>query len=159
MVWPCERRLAMDPDEINALPEASFRRLTGVRKKTFFEMRDILDAEDIRRKARGGRPNRLPVHKRLLMTLEYWREYRTYFHIARSYGLSESTAYRNIKWCEDTLIKSGAFSLPGKKALVKSDMNYEVVLIDATETPVERPKKSNAGSTPERKNATRSRRR
>ncbi|MCB9965438.1 MAG: IS5/IS1182 family transposase, partial [Rhodospirillales bacterium] len=64
----------MDPDEINALPEASFRRLTGVRKKTFFEMRDILDAEDIRRKARGGRPNRLPVHKRLLMTLEYWRE-------------------------------------------------------------------------------------
>ncbi|KJV53051.1 DDE superendonuclease family protein [Orientia tsutsugamushi str. Gilliam] len=25
---------------------------------------------------------------------------------------------------------------------MKSDMNYEVVLIDATETPIERPKKS-----------------
>jgi hypothetical protein len=149
----------MEPDEIDKLPEALFRRLTGVRKKTFFEMRDLLEKADVRRKARGGKPNRLPVYKRLLMTLEYWREYRTYFHIARSYGLSESTAYRNIRRCEDALIKSGAFTLPGKKTLVKSDMNYEVVLIDATESPVERPKKSNAGSTPARKSVTRSKRR
>lgn len=148
----------METDEIDTMPEAPFRRLTGVRKKTFYEMRGLLEEADVRRKARGGKPNRLPVYKRLLMTLEYWREYRTYFHIARSYGLSESAAYRNIKWCEDTLIKSGAFTLPGKKALVTSDMNYEVVLIDATETPVQRPKKSNAGFTPARKSATRSRR-
>ena len=39
------------------------------------------------------------------------------------------------------LIKSGEFSLPGKKELFKSDMEYEVILIDATESPVERPKK------------------
>jgi hypothetical protein len=32
--------------------------------------------------------------------------------------------------------------LPGRKALLKSDVEYEVVLIDATETPIERPKKS-----------------
>jgi hypothetical protein len=31
--------------------------------------------------------------------------------------------------------------LPGRKALLKSDMEYEVVLIDVTETPIERPKK------------------
>jgi hypothetical protein len=157
----------MEADEIDKLPEASFRRLTGVKKKTYFEMRDVLQAAYMLRKARGGKPNRLPVDQRLLMTLEYWREYRTYFHIGRSYGLSESAAYRNIKWCEDTLIKSGAFTLPGKKALLKSDMRYEVVLIDATESPVQRPKKlvpgpergSSAGSTPARKNATRSRHR
>lgn len=148
----------MEADEIDKMPEASFRRLTGVRKKTFFEMRDLLEEAEARRKARGGKPNRLPIHKRLLMTLEYWREYRTYFHIARSYGLSESGAHRNIRRCEDTLIKSGAFTLPGKKALVKSDMSYEVVLIDAAESPVERPKKSNAGSIPARKSVTRSRR-
>jgi hypothetical protein len=35
------------------------------------------------------------------------------------------------------LIKDGTFSLPGRKALLKSDMDYEVVLIDATESPVE----------------------
>lgn len=29
-----------------------------------------------------------------------------------------------------------------KVALLKSDSNFEVILIDATETPIERPKKS-----------------
>jgi hypothetical protein len=46
------------------------------------------------------------------MMLGYWREYRTYFHIGQAYGLSESAAYRNIKWCENTLAKSKAFRLP-----------------------------------------------
>ncbi|HAT3882275.1 TPA: hypothetical protein JBA38_08915 [Legionella pneumophila] len=30
------------------------------------------------------------MEERLLMTLEYLREYRTYFHISCGYGLSES---------------------------------------------------------------------
>ena len=75
------------------------------------------------------------------MALEYLREYRTYFHLGTSYGLSESACYRACKWVEDTLIKSGAFSLPGKKTLMKSDVDYEVILIDATESPIESPKK------------------
>ena len=137
------------------MPDVTFRRLTGVRKRTFSEMSAVLEKAEARRKARGGKPNRLAVETRLVMMLEYWREYRTYLHIGHSYGVSESTAYRNIRWCEDALIKSGAFTLPGKKALVKSDMKYEIVLIDATETPVERPKKSSVATTQERKSATR----
>ena len=90
----------------------------------------------------------------LLMTLEYLREYRTYFHIGQSYGLSESNAYQTIKWVEDTLIKDGTFSLPGRKSLLKSDMEYEVVLIDATETPIERPKRGSGNGTRGRKNDT-----
>jgi hypothetical protein len=95
-----------------------------------------------KKKKRGGRPNKLCVEDMLLMALEYIREYRTYFHIGTSYGLSESNAYKAIKWVEDTLIKDGSFSLPGRKALLKSGMEYEVILIDATETPIERPKKT-----------------
>jgi hypothetical protein len=30
------------------------------------------------------------------MTLEYWREYRTYFHLGNSWGVNESTAYRIV---------------------------------------------------------------
>lgn len=63
------------------------------------------------------------------MVLEYLREYRTYFHVASSYGISESSCYRNIKWIEDTPIKHPNFELPGRKALLKSYMEYEVVLI------------------------------
>ena len=52
----------------------------------------------------------------MLATLEYLREYRTYAHIAASYGIAESNIYRGIKWVEDTLIRDGTFSLPGRKA-------------------------------------------
>ena len=76
------------------------------------------------------------------MTLEYIREYRTYFHVSQSYGVRESATYKPVRWVEDTLIKHPDFALPGRKALLKSDMEYDVVLIDATETPIERPKKA-----------------
>lgn len=120
-----------------------------------FEMLSVLHTAEAHRKARGGKPNPLAVATRLVMTLEYWREYRTSLHIGHSYGVSESTAYRNIRWCEDTLIKSGAFTLPGKKALVTSDRTDEIILIDATETPVERPPKNSVATTRARKNAIR----
>ena len=76
------------------------------------------------------------------MALEYLREYRTYFHIGRSYGMSESNCFKIIRWIEDTLIKHPDFALPGRKELLKSEVEYEVIVIDGTETPIERPKKS-----------------
>ena len=90
----------------------------------------------------------------MLLALEYLREYRTYFHIGQSYGISESAAYKASRWVEDTLIKHPDFALPGRKALEKSDMQYEVILIDASETPIERPKKNNAFSIQARKKDT-----
>jgi len=104
-------------------------------------MVEILKDKDLKKKARGGRRSKLSIEDRLLMALEYIREYRTYFHVSQSYGISESTAYDITRWIEDTLIKHPSFALPGRKELVRSDMNYEVGLIDATETPIERPKK------------------
>lgn len=101
----------------------------------------ILEEADKEKKTKGGRRNKLSIENQLLMALEYIREYRTYFHVSQSYGISESSCYKGIKWIEDTLIKHPDFALPGRKALLKSDMEYEVVLIDATEMPIERPKK------------------
>jgi hypothetical protein len=131
----------MKYEQIQGLEEDKFRRLTGVKRTTFDKMINILNDADIKKKAKGGRKNKLCIEDQLLMALEYIREYRTYFHTSQSYGVSESSAYKTVKWIEDTLIKHPDFSLPGRKALLKSDMEYEVVLIDATETPIERPKK------------------
>ena len=129
------------------LKAASFRRLTGVKRTTFERMLEILRAAEITKRRRGGRPHKLIVEDRLLMTLEYLREYRTYFHIGQSYGIGESNAYQAIRWSEDQLIRSKAFSLPGRKALLKSENEFEVILIDATESPIERPKKNKKRST------------
>ena len=128
-------------DKIKGFPEEDFRRLTGVKKNTFAEMVNILREAKDSIYRRSGRKGKLSVEDKLLMTLEYLREYRTYFHVASSYGVSESACYRTCRFVEDTLIKSKKFSLPGKKALVKSDTEFEVILVDASETPIERPKK------------------
>jgi hypothetical protein len=41
------------------------------------------------------------------------------------------------KWCKKVLMGSGEITLPGKKALLSG--KYEIIQIDATETPTERP--------------------
>ena len=129
-------------ETVKELDDEKFRRLAGVKRTTFGRMVLILEQSNKDKKIHGGRKNKLSVENMLLMTLEYIREYRTYFHISQSYGVSESTAYKTVRWIEDTLIKHSDFALPGRKALLKSDVDYDVVLIDATETPIERPKKS-----------------
>ncbi len=128
-----------------------FRRITGVKRATFQKMVAILQKAYAEKHRRRGRTPKLSIEDILLATLEYLREYRTYAHIAASYGIAESNIYRWIKWVENTLIQDGTFSLPGRKALLKRDMEYDVILVDATESPIERPKKSKGDTIPGRK--------
>lgn len=145
----------MKYEQIKNLSDDQFRRLTGLKRATFTKIVSILQETDTQKKARGGRKNKLSIENQLLMALEYLREYRTYFHVSQSYGVSESSCYKTIRWIEDTLIKHPDFALPGRKALLKSDAEYEVILIDATETPIERPKKDKSTFIPARKKDTR----
>ena len=105
-----------------------------------------------------GRPAKLSREDQLLVTLMYWREYRTQFHIAQDYGVNETTIGRTIHKVEDVLIRSEKFRLPGKKTLQQSDTEIEVVLVDATEQPIERPKKNSADTTVARKSVIRKKR-
>ena len=145
----------MKYEKIVEYTDTQFRRITGVKRETFEKMAEILRKGYAEKHRRRGRRPKLSIEDLLLATLEYLREYRTYAHIAASYGIAESNIYRGIKWVEDTLIQDGTFSLPGRKAPLKSDMEYEMILVDATESPVERPKKSKNGIIPERKSDTR----
>jgi hypothetical protein len=126
-----------------------FKRLVGVDKETFTTM-----VEEIKRlsppsnhkfagKKRGPKP-KLIEEDRLLMMLMYYREYRTFMHISADYGISETQCWRIVTTLEKLLIKSKLFHLPGKKVLQQGN-TFEVVLVDVAETPIERPKKNNAG--------------
>ncbi len=128
-----------------------FGRITGVKRATFQEMVETLQKAYLEKHRRRGRTPKLSIEDQLLAALEYLREYRTYAHIAASYGIAESNTYRGIKWVENPLVQDGTFSLPGHKAPLKSDMEYEVILADATESPIERPQKSKDGTIPGRK--------
>ena len=89
----------------------------------------------------------------LMMALEYWRQYVTFFELGFVYGVAESTAHDIVVWVEDTLIKCGKFTLPGKKALLMDD-EIEIVLVDVTESPIERPKKNKKNGTLEKRKST-----
>jgi hypothetical protein len=129
-------------ETIEQLKDTDFKRLTGVQRATFEEMLKVVEKglRDF------GRPPKLSRADQLLMTLMYWREYRTEFHIAQSYGVSEATVCRTIHKVEDVLVSSKKFRLPGKKALQPSDTVFEVILVDVSEQPVERPKKARKGT-------------
>ncbi len=141
----------MKYEKIAEYSDTQFRRITGVKRVTFRKMVEILQEGYAKKHRRRGRTPKLSIEDLLLATLEYLREYRTYAHIAASYGIAESNIYRGIKWVEDTLLQDGTFSLPGRKAPLKSDMEYGVILVDATESPIERPQKSKSGTIPGRK--------
>lgn len=127
--------------QIKNLEEKEFKRLCGVKPKLFEEMVEVLQEKSLKGKPRGGQ-TKLSVEDQLLITLEYWREYRTYFHIAQSWRVHESTVCRTVHRVEDRLIKSKKFSLPGKKSLSNTEIEWSAVIMDVAESPIERPKKN-----------------
>jgi len=146
-------------ETIKQLESEAFKRLTGVQPETFQAMLEVW----VEHTRLFGRPRKLTVPDHLLVTLLYWREYRTQFHLGVDFGVSESTICRILRKVENVLIRSEKFHLPGRKALreaqqaSESDTAFEVmevVLVDATECPVERPKKDSGGTTPARRSAT-----
>ena len=141
-------------DKINKLNEAQFRRKTGVKRKTFVRMVEIVSRAENKRKKVLGRPSKLSYEDQTLMTLEYMREYRTYFSLGQIYDISESNCYKICKKVEDILIKADDFKLPNRKDIYENP-NIEIVVVDAVESSVERPKKSKDCTTPERKRGIR----
>ena len=137
-------------EQIKGLKDTDFKRLTGVKRDTFEKMLEVV--REGRREF--GRPPTLSRADELLLTLMYWREYRTEFHMGVTYGVSEATVCRIIQKVEKALIQSKQFHLPGKKVLQASDLEIEVVLIDATEQPIERPQKDNASIIVAKRSAT-----
>lgn len=65
----------MKYEQIKGLAGEKFRRLTGVKRSTFEHMIGILQEADVKKKAKGGRKNKLILEERLLMALEYIRRH------------------------------------------------------------------------------------
>ena len=142
--------------DIQDIKDAHFRRLVGVKRPVFEKMVAVVtDYKEKHRKHKNrGRPPKLTIADLVLVMLMYYREYRTFFHVGRSYGMSEGQCYRIVIKIESILIASKLFHLPGKKKLTENGVEFEVVIVDVTESPVERPKKNSVSIIPARKKDT-----
>ena len=63
------------------------------------------------------------------------------FGVAQDWGISEATVYRIVRRVETVLLQSGKFRIPGKKHLLQGFEPPDVIILDVTQTPIERPKK------------------
>ncbi len=143
----------MTYEQLARLSSNSFKRKCAVHRETFEQMVQTRRPHLDRQGKRGGQA-KLSVEDQLLLVLEYWREYRTQFHIATSWGLSESAVCRLIQKVETLLLECGKFRLPGKKQLYQNAYTWNVLVVDVTQSPTLRPKKNSALTTVGRKSGT-----
>jgi hypothetical protein len=89
----------------------------------------------------------------LFMALKYWRQYVTQKELAFEFEVGEATVHDWIVWVESTLAKCKRFRLPERKELLEGT-EIEVVLVDVTESPIERPEKNKKSGTQARRSVT-----
>lgn len=91
-----------------------------------------------RRKPGAGRKAKLRLADRLLLTLLYYRAYVTQEFVGFLFGVDKGTVSRKVQ--ELSLCMAGVFRIPEKKVRIDPD-DLEAVFVDATEQPVNRPKR------------------
>ena len=145
-------------EKLEKLNDNDFKLITGVTRKVFHEMLDVLRRKYAEEHSQGGRIG-LPVELRLTLALEYWREYRSLRHMANDHQLTKSKINRVILWVEDVLSESPEFKLKDLKERFKPDEGNEpkievVLIVDVEEQPIERPKHNQKESYSGKKNGT-----
>ena len=91
-----------------------------------------------RRKPGAGRKAKLRLADRLLLTLLYYRAYITQEFVGFLFGVDKGTVSRKVQ--EVSLCLAGVFRIPERKVRLDPD-DLEAVFVDATEQPVNRPRR------------------
>jgi predicted transcriptional regulator len=98
------------------LKPEDFKRLCGVHHQTFTRMVAVLEEQVEQKKLKPGKPSKLSVADQVFLSLEYSREYRSYFHIGQAWGVHESTVSRIVRKVENARQQSWCISATWKKA-------------------------------------------
>ena len=74
------------------ISDKNFRRISGVKRDPFQYLMGLLKTNLKGKKS--GPKNKLSLRRRLLLTLDYWRNYGSLLKTGEKYGVSEATACR-----------------------------------------------------------------
>ena len=143
-------------EKIELLEEKEFKLITGVTREVFEEMLAVLKMKYLEEHARGGRVG-LAVELRLTLALEYWREYRTFRHMANDHQIKKSTINETVIWVENVLSESDEFKIKEMKERFKPEEEscISVIIVDVEEQPIERPTTNQEEAYSGKKNVTR----
>jgi len=144
-------------ERIAKMPVNKYKEIFGVEKYVFDRLLRLLEAaEAYQRKSNAGRKSSLSILDKLVITLMYWREYRTYRHIAFDYGVGKTQIGDAVIWVENTIIASGLCNLKSARELRDNPGKIKIAIIDVTEQEIERPKRGRKIGIPARKSGTQS---
>ena len=127
-----------------------FRMFTGLTADEFdklvAELEPVARARKAKRSARrprqrkpgAGRKVKLLLTDQVLLTLLYYRAYISQEFVGFPFGVDKGTVSRKVQ--EIGLCMAGVFRIPEKKVRIDPD-DLAAVFVDATEQPVNRPKK------------------
>jgi hypothetical protein len=123
---------------------SDFKRLVGIERETFDEM--VIAVNKYIKKncfdPNGCRPCKISIEEQVLITMIYWKEYNSMAYLGAIYGVHEATICRKIHKIENILSEHKKFKLPDKNKITKASIKGDVVIVDATEIRIERPKKN-----------------
>ena len=142
-------------EKIEKLSAKEFKLITGVTREVFNAMIEVLKRKYVEEHNQGGRPG-LSVEIRLTLALEYWREYRTFRHMAVSHQIDKDVINRAVMWVESALSESEEFKLVDLKERFKpgEESTISVIIVDVEEQPIERPTNKQEESYSGKKNVT-----
>lgn len=114
-----------------------FKRLMGIDVKEFdkiiVKLAPVWKKKVVDRYKRPGRPHRHDLPELLMILLLYYRTYMTQMFIGFMFGIDDSNVCRNIKMLEPVLATVVAIQKDRTVSKAEAD--------DATEQPIERPRK------------------
>ena len=127
-------------DQVKVKSEEQFVRSVGVSRQTFYlilgKVNEALSAaREKQMMKKRGEKFQILLADRLLLTLLYIRHYPTFAKLGLEFGISEPYAFKIYDQMVSILVKE--LRLKSRKHLMRSDLN--VVVIDVTEQPIERP--------------------
>lgn len=107
-------------------------------ERIFWQVEPLWNKRVVGRYKRPGRDYKLDLSDMVLMLLLYYRTYTTQIFVGYLFGIDDSRVCRNIRTLEPVLAKIMAI----RKTRHLSQEEVEELIIDATEQPIERPKKN-----------------
>ena len=121
------------------LSAAAFDKLVADLEPVWLARKATRSAGRRRHRASGaGRKVKLAFTDRLLLTLLYYRAYVTQEFVGFLFGVDKGTVSRETQ--ELGLCMAGVFRIPERKVRIDPD-DLEAVFVDATEQPVNRPRR------------------
>ena len=128
-------------EKIEKLPDKEYKLITGVTREVFHRMLEVLNRKYAEEHAQGGQPG-LPVELRLTLSLEYWREYRSFRHMANDHQIAKTIINKAVLWVENVLSESAEFKLKDlqERFTPGAENPIRIILVDVEEQPIERPK-------------------